>query len=397
MNEKQVVKRRSGVLERIDGMFRGYRGKTAAVLASLALGGGVAEAQASGAHAGKPKQAQEFVTVKASDAGGDPLGTQKRTFLFVEKCKEDSRPVTRRVIYSRPNQPLGKCDANGSVTVIEKQPLQGEWVHRSGIKQTHRAKNNHFGFIEQRSGVFEPQPAPAPTPSPEPTPAPTPTPAPETDPYASGNVGVDVSWPQCGTANETPSGFDFGIVGVTNGLSYSTNPCLGSEAANFPGDELNLYVNTGWYSASSHINPDSPRACATGDENCLAYNYGYNAGLYAVGAATGAGIDVATRWWLDVESDASWATDTTQNRNSLQGQYDALAASGATEVGAYSTTVQWNDITGNWHNSWQSWGATTWQTAQEAATYCTGHEFTGGPSRLMQYLPTTELDYNVAC
>lgn len=214
--------------------------------------------------------------------------------------------------------------------------------------------------------------------------------------YASGTTGVDISWPNC-SANIPP--VTFGIVGVTYGQGYSTSPCIAQEAGHF--SNLSLYVNTGWYDHSTHINPTSPRKCAKRDSSCLAYNYGYNAGLYAVKAATVAGVATQTTWWLDVETGNTWNTNVIQNQNSLQGERDALVISGgATTVGVYSTTAQWQGITGAWHNNWPSWGATTWSTATEAQTYCTGHQFTGagGPSYLMQYRPpNAKVDYDVAC
>jgi len=210
--------------------------------------------------------------------------------------------------------------------------------------------------------------------------------------YSSGTTGVDLSWPNC--TQSVPS-VTFGIVGVTDGQGYSTNPCIAHEASYFT--NLSLYVNTGWYNKSSHINPTYPRVCAQGDNNCLAYNYGYNAGLYALNAASSASVSSAT-WWLDVETSNTWNKNVVQNQNSLQGEYDAFVAHGATTVGVYSTTAQWKSITGGWQNTWPSWGATTWPTAQQAQTYCTGHQFTGGPSYLMQYLPpNANLDYDVAC
>lgn len=41
--------------------------------------------------------------------------------------------------------------------------------------------------------------------------------------------GYNVSYPQCGKS--LPTSPSFGIVGVNNGLLYSTNPCLGTELA----------------------------------------------------------------------------------------------------------------------------------------------------------------------
>src|SRR5579863_1484436 len=87
--------------------------------------------------------------------------------------------------------------------------------------------------------------------------------------YTSGTIGVDISWPNCTTS--IPS-VTFGIVGVTDGQGYSTSPCIAKEASYF--SNLSLYVNTGWYNKSTHINPTFPKKCAKGDNNCLAYNYG---------------------------------------------------------------------------------------------------------------------------
>lgn len=206
--------------------------------------------------------------------------------------------------------------------------------------------------------------------------------------YSAGSVGTDVSWPNCGA--KISNTIAFGIVGVTNGQGYSTNPCLASEASHF--SNLSLYVNTGWYSASTHVNATSPLVCAAGDNNCLAYNYGYNAGLYAFSAASAVGVHSST-WWLDVETGNTWSTDTTQNRNSLQGEADALAASGVATTGIYSTTAQWQGLTGSWQNAMPNWGATTVTTARQAAKYCSGHNFTGGGTWLIQFKGKLDQDY----
>ncbi len=210
--------------------------------------------------------------------------------------------------------------------------------------------------------------------------------------YQTGSKGIDVSYPNCSTSLPNVA---FGVVGVTGGLAYSHNNCLAAEASNF--SNLSLYANTGWYNQSTHINPTSPKVCSTGDNNCLAYNYGYNAGLDAFNTANNQKIHSST-WWLDVETMNTWNTDVVQNQNSLQGEYDALTRSGVTSVGVYSTTAQWQTITGSWKNGWVSWGATTWTTAAQAQTYCTGHQFTGGQSLLMQFKSKrSQVDQDVAC
>jgi hypothetical protein len=211
--------------------------------------------------------------------------------------------------------------------------------------------------------------------------------------YVSGTVGTDVSWPNC-TAKISSNGF--GIVGVTGGKGFSQNNCVKAEASKFT--NISLYANTGYPGQSYGLNyQNSPRACSASDLTCLAYNYGYNSGQYAYNYALSSGVAIVPTWWLDVETMNTWTSDTQQNQASLQGEADALKAAGAGTIGAYSTTAQWKTITGGWQNGWPSWGATTWTTAKQAATYCKGHEFTGGPSYLMQFLPKRSLDQNYAC
>jgi hypothetical protein len=209
--------------------------------------------------------------------------------------------------------------------------------------------------------------------------------------YTKGSTGVDVSYPNCSSAIPKVA---FGIVGVTRGTAFSQNNCLTAQAAHFV--NLSLYINTGWPGITSVNNSlTNPKECASGDLNCLAYNYGYNAGQSAINYANSAGVHSQT-WWLDVETMNSWSSDTAQNRNSIQGAKDALVSGGVSTVGIYSTTAQWNSISGKWLNEWPSWGATTWRSAKQASTYCAGHQFTGGPSYLMQYIGKS-LDEDVAC
>jgi hypothetical protein len=210
--------------------------------------------------------------------------------------------------------------------------------------------------------------------------------------YATGTTGVDVSYPNCSTSIPNVS---FGVVGVNNGLVYGHNNCAAAEAKHF--SNLSLYVNTGLNTSASSSYYTQAQVGCNGDVNCAAYNYGYNAAKDAIGYAQSQGLS-SNKWWLDVETSNTWNKDTLQNQKSLQGEYDALAANGATTVGVYSTTAQWQSVAGGWQNNWPSWGATTWTTAKQAQTYCTGHQFTGGPSLLMQYISRqSRLDQDVAC
>lgn len=210
--------------------------------------------------------------------------------------------------------------------------------------------------------------------------------------YATGTTGVDVSYPNC--AAKIPS-VSYGIVGVTDGLVYGHNSCLSAEAKNF--SDLSLYVNTGLNASKSSAYYVQAQAGCNGDVYCAAYNYGVNAANDAIAYANSQGVGTS-KWWLDVETMNTWNKDPLQNQRSLQGEYDTLVANGAAVVGAYSTSAQWKSITGNWQNNWPSWGATTWTAAAQAQTYCTGHQFTGGPSLLMQYQSKqSKIDQDVAC
>lgn len=210
-------------------------------------------------------------------------------------------------------------------------------------------------------------------------------------PYSGGSTGVDVSFPNCST--KQPTGVSFGIVGVTGGKNFTQNNCLKQQASWFKNPSL--YLNTGYPGLSYALQyQNSPVQCGNGDQNCLAYNYGYNATLYALNYAKNQNVTSST-WWLDVETTNTWMSDSNQNVQSLTGVIEALQKNGITNVGIYSTTYQWTFITLGWQNNLPGWGATTWRTAKQAATYCSGHEFTGGPSWLMQY--SGKLDQDYAC
>lgn len=208
--------------------------------------------------------------------------------------------------------------------------------------------------------------------------------------YRAGSTGHDVSYPNCGTAVDRAS---FGVVGVNGGISFSQNPCLAQEASWFVG-RASLYANTGYPGAVSpraRAHMTWPRPCRASDLDCLAYDYGYSAGTYSVRVANSQGLSPAM-WWLDVETSNSWTADPIQNRSALQGFHDALRRTGV-PVGVYSTTAQWGAITGGWKNGWPTWGATVVRTARQAASFCTGHRFTGGPTYLIQYAGKADLNY----
>jgi hypothetical protein len=220
--------------------------------------------------------------------------------------------------------------------------------------------------------------------------------------YETGTLGYDVSYPQCNS--RLPSGADFAIVGVTNGLPWSANPCLKTQfswAESLPNPAA-FYTNTANPGPiSPYWNRPGPRTCANPksktDTGC-SYNYGWNAAEQAYGVAVTATSASDARshfWWLDVETMNSWNGSSAANAATVRGYYDYLVSRGVPGVGVYSTFYQWNEITGGLKlPAAPSWVATV-VSAKSAPKYCkTG--FTGGPVWLVQY-PSKGFDANYVC
>jgi hypothetical protein len=263
----------------------------------------------------------------------------------------------------------------------------------------------------------------------------------------SSPTGNDVSYPQCGAS--LPSGQAFGIVGVNDGLANTLNPCLGpsSRYPSYTQSELywavakstgrssqaeaSLYVNTAdpgngvsdWPTISSG---DPYGDCTTSgtsskgqDSTACAWQYGYNKMaqdiLWLTSAATA--IDhqesvapvsssaSAYPWWLDVETANSWQSGTSglaMNVADLQGMVAALTAAGVAEVGIYSTSDQWDQVTGGptYTNEATLAGLPDWipgaRKLSGAVANCQLSSFTGGVVELTQWF-SRPYDSDYAC
>lgn len=226
----------------------------------------------------------------------------------------------------------------------------------------------------------------------------------------AGSTGYDISWPQC--ASSFPAGGSFAIVGVTNGLAFSANPCLGAEYVWASGLQYasGLYINTGNPETASSNWPGRaggtfPRTCNTPAEladpsnvDC-AYNYGWNAATDALNVAT-ANVGPAALtlpWWLDVEIANSWNGIGGANSSTVQGYIDYLRGQGIGTVGIYSTGYQWGQITGGYTvASVPDWLAGASNVTQAASMCDPANSFSGGPVQLVQY-PSGGFDGNYVC
>jgi hypothetical protein len=218
--------------------------------------------------------------------------------------------------------------------------------------------------------------------------------------------GNDVSYPHCGGA--LPAGSSFGIVGVDGGRPFDVNPCLAAEiswaaAAGTPA----YYANTAnpGPKKSTHWpkGQTSPKLCESSSPNSkgCSYDYGWNAAkdsyARAATAAASAGAPAVSgaSWWLDVESGNSWQsldrsptpTHYALDTAVLEGMRGYLRAKGVHTVGVYSTSHQWQEITGGaaLHKA-PVWYAGVGGPSSAAAHCSSAHSFTGGPVQLTQYV-----------
>lgn len=243
---------------------------------------------------------------------------------------------------------------------------------------------------------------------------------------SSAATGYDVSHPQCGAA--LPADAAFAVIGVNGGRVFSDNPCL---------DELTAWAYQQESSPSYYANTANPgpllsahwpngqrfpRACeaeypANDSENC-SYDYGwmaaedsYHHAYYAALEVFGEGAaEPDGNWWLDVETSNTWQTlqdgptpPEQAHRNAaaaLAGAVDYLTTEAQVrQVGFYSSSSQWQQITGGTGNRFAAnpvWLAGAGDRASALARCAASESFTGGRVELAQYREG-DFDANVRC
>jgi len=271
-------------------------------------------------------------------------------------------------------------------------------------------------------------------------------------------TGNDISYPQCGSS--LPSSPAFGIVGVNDGRANDLNPCLGpsksypsytqselywavasstgsTPTGSTPQPKASLYVNTGdpgnvyngtligdWpqsgttpYGSCTTTSVTTSTGTAFAGENSpsCAWQYGYNSATQDAARLTSAADAINGQtppttvsyapgsypWWLDVETANTWQTGTsgqTMNVADLQGMIASLTSAGASIIGAYSTSSQWNQITGGTTSAAGSlYGIPDWlpgaKTLSGAESNCRNASFTGGRITVTQFSGHPDNDY----
>ena len=213
-----------------------------------------------------------------------------------------------------------------------------------------------------------------------------------TDPYPTGLVGYDVSYPQCGG---TAAAGSFGIVGVNGGRPFTNNSCLGAEYAAAPKSTApSLYINTG-YAGAYRNNITTGCSALSGSvsgtsRQVQAWAIGCSETETSMSYASAQGATSVAAWWLDVETANSWSSgNLSLNRYAIQGAVTGLAQSGL-PVGIYSTASMWTAITGG--NFTPSSVAADW----EAVGGSCSTPFTTSPVWLVQST-TSGFDSDLAC
>lgn len=205
---------------------------------------------------------------------------------------------------------------------------------------------------------------------------------------SSSQIGYDVSHPNC--QQGIPQDAPFGVVGVNGGLSTTYNSCLKQEAGDFK--NLQLYFNV---NITDHVDQAQIRqlnvSCPPRDWDCEEYKAGYLQGKNTAEHASKQGVH-ARLWWGDVETcNGCWSDDVIKNRSVIEGEIDAIKKFGHAEVGIYSNSFQWEEITGNvgndhgWKNGLPNWVPTGGGSLAQAQSYCSGQSFNGGPTIMTQF------------
>ena len=222
--------------------------------------------------------------------------------------------------------------------------------------------------------------------------------------------GHDISWPQCSPADGgyglpmPPSNTQFVILGLTKGLPFTENPCLGSQLtwvrsnsktahayamAAFPTPaQLLTYRSSGPWSATTRAGQLS--------------NVGYAEASFAVASMVRNSFRPAMVW-IDVEPRTAqpWPTATAaqqrENRYVVEGLMRGLRDAGFS-YGLYSYASGWQSITASWYLP----GVPVWATAgrldypTEAHDRCVQPSFSGGAVYLSQWYDDVR-DYDIAC
>lgn len=222
-------------------------------------------------------------------------------------------------------------------------------------------------------------------------------------------VGADVSWPQCpkgmgiperpGEGQPMPlSTAKFVVLGVTNGIAFTPNPCLTRQ--------LNWvkrhHVYASGYAMTTYPRPKQvTKYGASGP-----FRHAHLVGKLRNAGFAQARFNVATMKrvglrspivWVDVEPSSvrPWTRNLARNRAVLRGVVAGYRAAGY-RVGFYSTQYLWSQIAGKARYGLPEWRPAGVSSKSAALYKCSHYSFQGGPAVLAQW-GTVRRDFDVMC
>lgn len=235
---------------------------------------------------------------------------------------------------------------------------------------------------------------------------------------STSQIGNDISWPQCNKA--LPKGQAFAIVGVNDGLANTTNPCFNyelnwaqSSSGNTNQAKASLYVNSAnpgnlnvadwpknnYDPLSGNTDIDPYGVCNGEDSSSCAYQYGHNMAEIDAQNRISPNNPANFKWWIDVETDNSWESNTIHNAADIDGMISYFKSIGS-NVGIYSSQSQWQQIVGVLNSSSPLYGLSSWLAGSTnlaaAEKACSLPGFSGGQTSLTQYV-YKQIDYDYSC
>ncbi len=223
---------------------------------------------------------------------------------------------------------------------------------------------------------------------------------------AAVQVGNDISWPQC-PSTFPPTSSQFLVVGLTNGLPFTQNPCVATQVgwAKARPVPTQAYTMAGFPTAAQLTTYGSKGPWSSTTRAGRLSNVGYAEATSAVAA-----VHTVAGWaprmiWVDVEPRPAqpWPGGSTlkraENRYVVEGLMRGLRDAGFS-YGLYSYTSGWQAIVGTWRlPGVPVWAASgTLDYPNEALDKCTQPSFSGGRVYLTQWLNAAKtLDYDQTC
>ncbi|GGO89293.1 hypothetical protein GCM10011584_18370 [Nocardioides phosphati] len=224
-------------------------------------------------------------------------------------------------------------------------------------------------------------------------------------------LGADASWPQCPEGMGIPqkrskgaplptAAARFVVLGLTNGPSFTPNPCLADQVAWARSRSLlvSAYAVVSWPAPATLAQVKDAGPYDGSTRLGALHNAGYAAAAYSLKTMRTAGLDVPGVW-IDVEPvpDFDWSGNTGENAAVVEGTARGYRDAGL-QIGYYSVPSLWKRVVGTWRTGgapeWRAAGETSMATA--LARCAADWSFGGGQAVLTQWIED-QRDRDVTC